>query len=120
VTRNSRGPKRPRSRRPNRFHWILAEEQVPLLIVDGAFATVVAIAHRGTGRRIVPRRVELTRRRADEPTLTRHFGCDIHFDAPLDLLVLTQNEDLLAIMLPDSKPPWPNTGRRAPSPTTSG
>jgi AraC-like DNA-binding protein len=93
-----------------RFHWILADEQIPLLIVDGAFATVMAIAHRGTGRRIVPRRVELTRRRADEQTLTRHFGCDIHFDAALDLLVLeeralaepflTHNEDLLAVMLP--------------------
>ena len=93
-----------------RFHWILADEQIPQLIVDGAFATVVAIAHRGTGRRVVPRRVELTRRRADEQTLTRHFGCDIHFNAPLDLLVLderalaepflTHNESLLAVMLP--------------------
>jgi AraC-like DNA-binding protein len=93
-----------------RFHWILAEEQVPLLIVDGAFATVVAIARRGTGRPIAPRRVELTRRRANEATLARHFGCEIHFDAPLDRLVLeeralaepfvTHNEDLLAVMLP--------------------
>jgi AraC-like DNA-binding protein len=93
-----------------RFHWILAEEQVPLLIVDGAFATVVAIARRGMGRPVAPRRVELTRRRADEAALARHFGCDIHFDAPLDLLVLderalaepfvTHNEDLLAVMLP--------------------
>ena len=70
---------------------------------------VLAIAHRGTGRRIVPRRVELTRRRADEQMLTRHFGCDIHFDTPLDLLVLDEralvepfshNENLLAVMLP--------------------
>jgi len=45
-----------------RFEWTLAEEQVPLLIVDGAFATVVAIARRGTGRPMVPRRVELARR----------------------------------------------------------
>jgi AraC-like DNA-binding protein len=92
------------------FDWILAEEQVPLSIVDGAFATVVAIARRGTGRPMVPRRVELTRRSADGATLRRHFGCDIHFDVPLDLLVLdesalaepfvTHNEDLLAVMLP--------------------
>ena len=93
-----------------RFHWILADEQIPQVIVDGSFATIIAIAHQGTGRRIVPRRVELTRRRADEQTLTHHFGCDIHFDAPLDLLVLderalaepflTHNENLLAVMLP--------------------
>jgi hypothetical protein len=40
----------------------------------------------------------------------RHFGCDVHFDAPLDLLVfderalaepfVTHNEDLLEVMLP--------------------
>jgi len=93
-----------------RFDWILADEQVPLLIVDGAFATVVALARRGTGRPMVPRRVELTRRPAGEATLRRHFGCDVHFDAPLDLLVLderalaepfvTHNEDLLEVMLP--------------------
>jgi AraC-like DNA-binding protein len=83
---------------------------VPLLIVDGAFATVVAIARRGTGRPMVPRRVELTRRPAGEAALRRHFGCDVHFDAALDLLVLdegalaepfvTHNEDLLEVMLP--------------------
>ena len=37
-----------------RFNWILAEEQVPLLIVDGAFAAVVALARRGTPRRGAP------------------------------------------------------------------
>jgi hypothetical protein len=79
------------SRRNLLFDWVLAEEQVPLLIVDGAFATVVAIACRGTGGPMVPRRVELTRRPAGEATLRRHFGCDVHFDAPLDLLVFNQH-----------------------------
>ena len=42
--------------------------------------------------------------------LARHFGCEIRFDSPMDLLVLeesalaepfvTHNEDLLAVMLP--------------------
>jgi AraC-like DNA-binding protein len=93
-----------------RFHWVLADEHPPMFIVDGTFASVVALARRGTGKPLLPKRIELTRRRADEPMLTRHFGCELRFDAPIDLLVLeeralaepfvTHNEDLLAVMLP--------------------
>jgi AraC-like DNA-binding protein len=93
-----------------RFDWLLADERLPTFLVDGAFANVVALARRGTGKRLSPRRVEVMRRRADEAMLTSHFGCGITFDAPADLLVLeasalaepfvTHNEDLLAMMLP--------------------
>jgi AraC-like DNA-binding protein len=93
-----------------RFHWILADEHPPLILVDATFASVVALGRRGTGTPISPRRIELTRRCADEAVLTRHFGCEIRFDAPIDLLVfersvltapfLTYNEDLLAFLLP--------------------
>jgi hypothetical protein len=71
---------------------------------------VVSLARRGTGKPLSPRRIELTRRRAGEAILTRHFGCKVRFNAPIDLLVLeesalavpfvTHNEDLLAVMLP--------------------
>ncbi len=93
-----------------RFDWVLAKEHLPMLVVDGSFATVVSLARRGTGKPLSPRRIELTRRRADEAILTRHFGCKVRFNAPIDLLVLeesalaepfvTHNEDLLAVMLP--------------------
>ena len=93
-----------------RFHWVLADEHPPLILVDATFASVVALARRGTGTPISPRRIELTRRCADEAVLTRHFGCEIRFDAPIDLMIfersvlaapfVTYNEDLLAFLLP--------------------
>jgi AraC-like DNA-binding protein len=75
------------------------------------FASAVALARRGTGKPLSPRRIELIRRRGNEAMLTRHFGCEIRFDAPVDLLVfdeaalgerfITHNEELLALLLPD-------------------
>ena len=93
-----------------RFHWVLAEEPPPRLLVDGTLASTLALARQGTGKPLRARRIELTRRRADEAMLRRHFGCEVLFDAPVDLLALeeralaepfvTHNEDLLAVMLP--------------------
>lgn len=93
-----------------RAEWTRAEEAAPRLLVDGTFASMLALARRGTGREVVPLRVELARRRADEPLLRRHFGCEAVFDAPADLLVfdarslaepfVTRNEELLAVMTP--------------------
>jgi AraC-like DNA-binding protein len=93
-----------------RFHWVLAEGPLPVRLLDATFASVLGLARRGMGRRLVPRRIELARRRADEDMLTRHFGCELVFDAPVDLLILdasalaerfvTHNADLLAMLLP--------------------
>jgi AraC-like DNA-binding protein len=93
-----------------RFEWLLASEDPPGLLIDGIFASVVAMARRGTGKRIVPRRIELTRRRVHAAMLTRHFGCDIRFDAPSDVLVFddgaldepfaTHNAELLEVLVP--------------------
>jgi AraC-like DNA-binding protein len=93
-----------------RFHWVHVEESLPLMLVDVTFTAILALAHRGLGGPLTPLRVELARRRSDEPLLRRHFGCVVRFDAPLDLLVLeesalarpfvTHNADLLALLLP--------------------
>ncbi len=93
-----------------RFEWILAGEGAPTQLVDGIFASIALLARRGTGKPIVPRRIELARRRAHEPLLRRHFGCDVRFDAPVDLLVfdaksldepfVTHNAELLDVIVP--------------------
>lgn len=93
-----------------RFHWLLAEGPLPQFLVDATFASALALARRGTGRPLTPRRVELARRRSDAELLTRHFGCTVVFDAPADLLVLdasaldepfvTHNADLLSLLVP--------------------
>lgn len=92
------------------FHWLLAEGPLPHLLVDATFASTLALARRGTGRPLVPRRLELARRRADAEVLTRHFGCKVLFDAPMDLLVfdaraldepfVTHNAALLSFLVP--------------------
>ena len=93
-----------------RFQWLLADADPPALLVDCIFASVVSLAQRGTGKAMRPRRLELTRRRAHEATLRKHFGCDIRFDAPCDVLVfdeaalalpfVTHNAQLLAVLVP--------------------
>ena len=93
-----------------RFEWLLAEENPPPLATDLVFAFVLSLAQRGTTKPIRPRRVELTRRRANEAMLRRHFRCEIRFDAPHDLLVFDQatlalpmvnrNAQLLSVLLP--------------------
>jgi AraC-like DNA-binding protein len=93
-----------------RFEWLLADEGPPAMLIDGVFAGVALLARRGTGKPIAPRRIELARRRADEPMLRKHFGCDVRFDAPLDRMVfdakaldepfVTHNAELLEVIVP--------------------
>lgn len=92
------------------FHWILAEEPCPHVISDGAFASAHALARAGSGRTIVPRRLELVRTPADVRPYAAHFGCEVRtgcvgdalvYDAEaLDIPFVTRNEDLLAVLVP--------------------
>jgi len=93
-----------------RFEWLLAEGHPPPMLIDCIFAGIVDLASRGTGTAIQVRRLELTRRRAHEVMLRRHFGCEIRFDAPFDTIVLddkalalpmvTHNAQILALIVP--------------------
>jgi AraC-like DNA-binding protein len=93
-----------------RFEWLLAGSDPPAMLIDVIFASVVRLARRGTGEPIRPRRIELTRRRAHEMMLRGHFGCDVAFDAPMDVLVFdaavlalpmtTHNAQLLDLLVP--------------------
>jgi AraC-like DNA-binding protein len=92
------------------FRWGMSEVEAPALITDGALAYVASLFARGTGRRLTPIRVELTRRTGHRQMLMRHFGCDVLFNRPLDRLFfdsklldepfLTHNPDLLDLMVP--------------------
>ena len=93
-----------------RYKRLVAAADAPAALIDCIFAGVIALAERGTGEPIRPRRLELTRRLAHEATLRAHFGCDIRFDSPFDVIVLdagllalplaTQNAPLLAVLVP--------------------
>lgn len=93
-----------------RFEWLLAEEDPPTLVTDLLFAFVLSLAQRGTAKPVKPRRVELTRRRANEAMFRRHFRCELLFDAPHDVMVfdeatlalpmVNRNAQLLSVLLP--------------------
>jgi len=71
-----------------RFHWVLADAEVPRTLVDASFASFMSLARLGTGKALRPTRVELARRPTRDEPLGVHLGCRITFDAPFDRLVL--------------------------------
>jgi AraC-like DNA-binding protein len=93
-----------------RFEWLLADSQPPVMLMDIIFSGILGLAQRGTGTTLYPLRIELTRRRANEDALRKHFACDVRFDAPFDLLVfdeaalglpfVTRSAQLLAVLVP--------------------
>src|SRR5499427_3589343 len=92
------------------FVWLLAHEQEPPLLVDVCFAWIVAIARRGIGRPLAPKRVEFQRAPAHREMYEAHFRCPVKFKATqnalifsksdIDLPFVTYNADLLATVAP--------------------
>jgi AraC-like DNA-binding protein len=93
-----------------RFQWLLADDDPPPLLTDLIFAGVLKLARQGTRTNVKPRRIELTRRRANMAMLRRHFGCEVRFDAPHDVMVFDEaslalpmsrrNAQFLAVLTP--------------------
>jgi len=95
------------------FVWLLAHEaheKEPPLLVDVCFAWIVAMAHRGIGRSLSPKRVEFQRALAHREMYETHFRCPVKFKADQNALVfskadmelpfVTYNADLLATVAP--------------------
>lgn len=90
--------------------WLNAASVPPPRLVDAMFATLLLLMQRASGQALAPKRVELTRVRADEAILMRFFGCPLKFRAKRDALVfddglmdtpfVTHNADLLDLLLP--------------------
>jgi AraC-like DNA-binding protein len=92
------------------FHWLLAEDVEPAVLIDCCFAWILSIARCGTGTRISPIRLELAQPREHAKTMERHFGCPVVCGAPRNALVfhaedakrtfVTRNAELLAMLAP--------------------
>ena len=92
------------------FHWLLAYEIEPPVLIECAFAWVLSIGRLGTGMRLSPLRVELIQPRAHVKTMERHFGCPVVWGAPRNALIfragdaqrpfVTRNAELLAMLAP--------------------
>ncbi|QAY77580.1 AraC family transcriptional regulator [Sphingosinicella sp. BN140058] len=91
-------------------HWLYAETAEPDLSVDISFGFMLSLGRRGTGQRLTPLRVELTRSGAPTKGQEEFFGCPIVFGCARDTLVLKasdldrpfpgHNEELIAIITP--------------------
>ena len=92
------------------FAWIHAVGPEPDVAVDVTFAAILELGRRGTGRHIVPLRVEMTRAGPTTREHKEYFGAPITFGAPKNQLVLRaddldrpfagHNPELLAILTP--------------------
>ena len=93
-----------------RFAWLLADTEEPSLLIDACFASVVAIARRGTVRPLHPKRIEFRRPAAHREIYEAHFQCPVKFGASHNVLVFrtadldqpfcTYNAELLAMVAP--------------------
>jgi AraC-like DNA-binding protein len=93
-----------------RFHWLLADEVEPPVLIECAFAWVLSIGRHGTGTRLSPLRVEFVQSRAHAKTIERHFGCPVVCGATRNAIVfrtadakrpfVTRNAELLAMLAP--------------------
>ena len=92
------------------FVWLQAHEKEPALLVDMCFAWIVAIARRGVGRALSPKRVEFQRTPAHREMYEAHFRCPVKFKARQNALIfskagvelpfVTYNAGLLAAVAP--------------------
>ena len=92
------------------FRWLLAQEMEPPVLVDVCFARVVDIARRGTGARVIPKRLEFRATSGRREMYEAHFGCPaklaarqntiVFAKADLDRPFLTHNADLFATVAP--------------------
>jgi AraC-like DNA-binding protein len=92
------------------FRWLLAQQTEPPLLVDRCFAAVAALARRGSGAAINPKRLELRGSARQREMYESHFGCRAKFDVHQNLIVfaradldrpfLTHNADLFATVAP--------------------
>lgn len=92
------------------FHWLLADEVEPPVLIECCFAWVLSIARHGTGTRLSPLRVEFVQPRQHVKTIERHFGCPVVCGAARNTIVfraadaqrpfVTRNAELLAMLAP--------------------
>ena len=92
------------------FHWLLAEEVEPPVLIECAFAWVLSIVRHGTRTRLSPLRVEFIQPRAHKKIIERHFGCPVIGNAGKNAIVfhasdaqrpfVTRNAELLAMLAP--------------------
>ena len=90
--------------------WFHAVGQEPDAAADVTFAAILELGRRGTGRHIVPIRIEMSRTGPLTKAHEDYFGAPVEFNAPRNVLILDtfdldrpfagHNPELLAILTP--------------------
>lgn len=70
-----------------RFIWLCATASIPTFVVDAAFSWLCRLAEIGSAGVVKPTRIEVSRTESSKELLTRHFGCEVKFNAPRDILI---------------------------------
>ncbi len=93
-----------------RFHWTLAIDTEPAVLIEFCFAWALSMARHGIGTKICPIRVELVQACPHRKVLERHFGCPVACGASRNALVfratdaalpfVTRNAELLEMLAP--------------------
>jgi hypothetical protein len=74
------------------FHWLLAQEIEPPVLIECAFSWVLSIARHGTGTRLSSLRVEVIQPRKHVKAIERHFGCPVICGAPRNAIILRASD----------------------------
>ncbi|UYB54243.1 AraC family transcriptional regulator [Xanthomonas sp. AM6] len=74
-----------------RYRWLQATSEVPRLLVDMTMASLFQLAKVGTGSKVKPIRLELSRPSKDREMLQNHFGCPVVFGAMSDAMVFERS-----------------------------
>jgi AraC-like DNA-binding protein len=92
------------------FHWLLADEVEPPVLIECCFAWVLSVARHGTGMRLSPLRLEFVQPRPHVKTIERHFACPVVCGALRNAIVfraadaarpfVTRNAELLGMLAP--------------------
>ncbi|WFP61047.1 MULTISPECIES: AraC family transcriptional regulator [unclassified Mesorhizobium] len=68
--------------------WLIATEQPPAICIDSAFAALLELGRRGSGRPIAPVRVDLVQPDPKNGRHRKYFGCEVRFGATRDAMHL--------------------------------
>lgn len=92
------------------FRWLLAVDTEPQVLTDYCFAWMLSLARHGTGKRLVPLKVEYAQPRASVKALEKFFGCEIAVGSSRNTMLfraedaqspfVTRNLELLDLLAP--------------------
>ena len=72
--------------------WFYSPGPEPATSVDVSLAFLLSLGRRGTGKQLVPLRIELTRDGGATEGQEEFFGCPIRFGAPADALIMRSSD----------------------------